>query len=92
MNVTGSKCRAQENPGCGQILIAKIASDAFSNDTFAFSISSSRHIRPTTQRIADFSCQIGLAIRLVEQRDAGIEPAMVHDGIFSVAGRIEHVE
>src|SRR5262245_66677632 len=36
--------------------------------------------------------QIGLAIRLVEQRYAGVEAAVMHDGILGIAGRKQHLE
>jgi hypothetical protein len=52
----------------------------------------SSHIRLATRRIANIARQVSLAIRLVEQRNTGIKPAVVHDGVFRVARRVQHVQ
>ena len=39
----------------------------------------------TAQRLPDHSRQIGFAIRLGEQQHAGVEAAVMHDGILGIS-------
>ena len=46
----------------------------------------------TGERLADHRRQIRLAIRLGEQQDSGVEPAVMDDRIFGVARGKQHLE
>ena len=44
------------------------------------------------QRGAHHARQVGFSIGLRQQQHAGVEPAVMHDGILSVAGREQYLE
>src|SRR5688572_26911214 len=44
------------------------------------------------QRDPDHPRQIGAEVRLRQQQHAGVEAAMMDDGVLGITGRIEHLE
>jgi len=48
-------------------------------------------VRLIGERSPDHSGQIGFAIRLGEQQDSGVEPAVMDDGVFGVARGKQHL-
>src|ERR1700736_3672869 len=44
------------------------------------------------ERLSDHASEIGLAVRLREQQNARVKPAVMNDGIFGVAGRVKHLQ
>ena len=48
-------------------------------------------LRPV-ENVPDFRCQYHLGQGLLQQRHAGIQPALMHDGVSRIPGHEKHFE